>query len=162
MAAALCNSSRQERERERKKEKEEGEVDRAEGDKVKPPDGLNPDRMRQMTCVNGGRYRSESFRAPEQKKKTKQSSLSLELFWNVFRVARSPIFFLLFFFESKVIIFFFFKIRQNQGHFNNSAPELLGRNKTKKSLSHFGNLVSLSLSLSRNTYVLNIYEGRRK
>lgn len=53
----------------REREEREGEVDRAEGDKVKPPDGLNPDRMRQMTCVNGGRYRSESFNGPEQKKK---------------------------------------------------------------------------------------------
>lgn len=67
MAAGLCNRSRQEREREER----EGEVDRAEGDKVKPPDGLNPDRMRQMTCVNGGRYRSESFNGPEQKNKIK-------------------------------------------------------------------------------------------
>ena len=90
MAAALCNSSRQERERERKKEKEEGEVDRAEGDKVKPPDGLNPDRMRQMTCVNGGRYRSESFRAPEQKKTKQNSLLSLSSCSGMFSVSPDP------------------------------------------------------------------------
>ena len=116
MAAALCNSSRQERERERKKEKEEGEVDRAEGDKVKPPDGLNPDRMRQMTCVNGGRYRSESFRAPEQKKNKTVFSLS-RVVLECFPCRSIPHFLLVVFLRIKSYNIFFLQNQAKPGTF---------------------------------------------
>ena len=56
------------------KKEEEGEVDKTEGDKVKPPDGLSPDRMRQMTCVNEWQISGE-LSGPEQKR---LSRLSLE------------------------------------------------------------------------------------
>ncbi len=130
MAAGLCNRSRQEREREER----EGEVDRAEGDKVKPPDGLNPDRMRQMTCVNGGRYRSESFNGPEQKNKIKiLFSLSLSSCSGMFSsVSPDPPFS-----SSNQKVIFFKQI--SQGHLN-TVPESYTHSveeKKQKNRKHF-------------------------
>ena len=63
------------------------EVDRAEGDKVKPPDGLPWNRMRQMTCVNGGRYRRSS--RPRPKKET--NSLFVDIYTYMYLFSKSSV-----------------------------------------------------------------------
>jgi hypothetical protein len=73
--------------------------------------------MRQMTCVNGGRYRSESFNGPEQKNKIKiLFSLSLSSCSGMFSsVSPDPPFS-----SSNQKVIFFKQI--SQGHLN-TAPE---------------------------------------